>query len=295
MRGKHHRARRALLTVLLWAWALLFLAPTLLTVTNSFMSAGEISSSYGAVFGDGGSGTAYISAQVRLKFIPDMVTLRQYAAFLMESPEYLYKFWNSVFLTVPIVVMQVGTACLSAFGFARYSGRGRQALFFGYILLMLLPAQVTLAPNYLVARWLNILNTRWAVILPGAFTPFSVFLLTKAMARIPREIGEAASLDGASQWQMFARVYLPQCKSTIYAVVILVFIDNWNMVEQALILLTDTDKQPLSLFLSQINAGEISLAFAAATVYMIPPLLLFLHGEEHLVAGIGDSGNIRRQ
>jgi multiple sugar transport system permease protein len=256
------------------------------------MSESEITASYGTVFSSA-DGSSYISERVRLKFIPDMVTFKQYKTFLLESPEYLYKFWNSVFLVVPIVVFQVAVAALAAYGFAIYRGRGRELLFFGYIVLMLMPYQVTLVPNYLVAKFLNILDTRWAIVLPGIFTPFSVFILTKTMRRIPSALREAASLDGANEWQIFTKIYLPQCKSALYSVVILVFIDYWNMVEQVLVLLTDTDKQPLSVFLSQINTGEVSLAFAVATIYMIPAVLLFLHGEEYLVEGIADSGSLK--
>lgn len=278
----------------LWAgvFALLFLMPTVLTFTNSFMSAGEISASYGSVFSSS-DGTSYIAERVKLKYIPDMVTFKQYSSFLFESPDYLYKFWNSVFLVLPIVLFQVAIAALAAYGFARYRGRGRELLFFAYIVLMLMPSQVTLVPNYLVAKYLNILDTRWAIVLPGIFTPFSVFILTKTMRRIPKEMREAACLDGAGEWQIFTRVYLPQCRSAIFSVIILVFIDYWNMVEQVLVLLTDTDKQPLSVFLSQINAGEVSLAFAVASVYMIPAILLFLYGEEYLVDGIADSGSLK--
>jgi multiple sugar transport system permease protein len=89
----------------------------------------------------------------------------------------------------------------------------------------------------------GIINPRWAIT-PGAFAPFSVFLLTKFMRRIPASLIEAAKLDGASEWQVFTRIFLPQCKSALYSIAILVFIDYWNMVEQPLILLSDADKQP---------------------------------------------------
>lgn len=294
-RRKRLRALRlGLITLWLGAFAALFLLPTVLTVTNSFMSADEITAGYGVVYASiTGSGSSYMAQRVDLKFIPDIVSLEQYATALFETPEYLMKFWNSVILVLPIVIFQVAVAALAAYGFSQYRGRGREALFFLYIILMLMPYQVTLVPNYLVAKYLDILDTRWAVILPGIFTPFSVFLLTKTMRRIPKEIREAASLDGAGQWQIFTRVYLPQCRSALYSVIILVFIDNWNMVEQVLVLLTDEEKQPLSVFLSQINTGEIGLAFAAATIYMIPAILLFLHGEGYLVEGIADSGSLK--
>ena len=158
---------------------------------------------------------------------------------------------------------------------------------------MLMPYQVMLVPNYLVADWTGLLNTRWSIILPGIFAPFSVFLLTKFMRRIPSSLIEAAKLDGASEWRIFTRICLPQCRSALYSIAILVFIDYWNMVEQPIILLSDPDKQPLSVYLSTINAGEVGIAFAVAVIYMIPSLLIFLHGEEYLVEGITHSGSVK--
>ena len=295
-RRRKLRKTIAIILMTIWAglFAVLFLMPTVLTITNSFMSSTEITASYGSIFATTqAGGKAYIAERVKLKFIPDMVTFRQYITVLLKSPEYLLKFWNAVILTLPIVFLQTGLALLAAFGFSRYRGKLREALFFLYIIIMLMPYQVTLVPNYLVSKWLGILETRWAVILPGVFSPFAVFILTKCMRRIPNSLIEAAQLDGAGEWRIFTKICVPSCKSAIFSVIILIFIDYWNMVEQILILLTDVEKQPLSVFLSQINSGEISLAFAVACIYMIPAILLFLYGEESLVDGINYSGGLK--
>ena len=211
------------------------------------------------------------------------------------SPEYLFKFWNSVKYTVPIMAFQTIVACLAAYGLTRYRSKGREIVLFVYIILMLMPYQVTLVPNRLVAEWLHIYGTSWAVILPGIFSPFAVFLLTKSMRRIPTAVVEAARLDGCSEWQIFFKIYLPLCKNIVYSVMILVFIDYWNMVEQPLILLGSDheDMYPLSIFLSKINGGEVGIAFAVAVIYMIPTLLIFLYGEQYLVEGIANSGSVK--
>ncbi len=290
MKKKHYFGRGAMF-VLCAVFAIAFLLPTVLTITNSFMSESEINSNYGMIFSTTTGG--YVSETVNLKFIPDKVTLSQYITGLIKSPEYLIKFWNSVILVVPIVIFQVVVASIAAYSFTRWRGKIRSGIFFFYVILMLMPYQVTLVPNYLVSKWLGIINTRWSIILPGMFAPFSVFLLTKFMRRIPYSLIEAAKVDGAGEWQIFTKICLPQCRSALYSITILVFIDYWNMVEQPLILLNDAEQQPLSVFLSSINAGEIGLAFAMATVYMIPSLLLFLHGEEYLVEGIANSGSVK--
>ncbi|HKM34123.1 MAG TPA: carbohydrate ABC transporter permease [Lachnospiraceae bacterium] len=276
------------------AFAIMFLLPIILTITNSFMSSSEISANYGSVFAtDEKGGKVYISEKVNLKFIPDMVSFSQYITVLFKSPNYLLKFWNSVILVGPIVLFQLFVAALASYGFTRYRGRIREIIFFSYIILMLMPYQVTLVPNYLVAGWLNTINTYWSIWLPGIFSPFAVFLLTKFMRRIPTSVIEAAEIDGAGEWQIFKRICMPLCKGAICSAAILVFIDYWNMVEQPLILLSDAEKHPLSVFLSKINAGEIGLAFAVATIYMVPSLLVFLYGEEYLVDGITYQGGIK--
>ena len=282
---------RGVMFLLCLVFAVAFLLPTVLTITNSFMSESEINSNYGMIFSTTTGG--YISKHVNLKFIPDKVTFSQYVTGLVKSPAYLIKFWNSVILVLPIVVFQVAIAALAAYSFTRWRGKVRSLIFFFYVILMLMPYQVTLVPNYLVAERLGTLNSRWAIILPGIFAPFSVFLLTKFMRRIPYALIESAKIDGAGEWQIFTRICLPQCRSALFSIAILVFIDYWNMVEQPIVLLSDAEKQPLSVYLSSINAGEIGLAFAMAVVYMIPSLLIFLKGEEYLVEGIAHQGSVK--
>ena len=297
LHGKRVRrrfVRAALITILAGIFAVLFLMPIVVTFTNSFMAPSEINANYGKVFATGtNGGKVFIADKVNLKFIPDMVTFSQYASVLFRSPEYLLKFWNSVPYVVPIVVFQLLVASLAAFGFARYSGKVRSAVFFIYIAVMLMPYQVTLVPNYLVSGWLHILNTRWAILLPGIFSPFAVYMLTKYMRRIPVSLYEAAEIDGAGEWQVFTQICMPLCRSGLVSIAILLFIDYWNMVEQPLVLLNNSEMHPLSVFLSEINAGEISLAFAVAVIYMVLPMLIFLYGEEYLVEGITYQGGVK--
>ena len=292
---KQNKVRRLkILSVVLMLVAAVFLIPVIFTLCNSFMSEQEISANYGMIFETSKSGgKPYISEVVNLKFIPDEVTFEQYKTVLFKSPDYLLKFWNSMILVVPIVFFQLIVALLAAYGFTRYRGRVREIIFFAYIILMLMPYQVTLVPNFLVSQWLNLIDTKWAIWLPGIFSPFAVFLLTKYMRRIPTGILEAAKVDGAGEFQIFRYICVPLCKGALASAAILVFFDYWNMVEQPLILLTDSDMHPLSVFLSKINSGEIALAFAVASIYLIPTLLVYLYGEEYLVEGIACQGGMK--
>ncbi|HBN10924.1 MAG TPA: carbohydrate ABC transporter permease [Ruminococcus sp.] len=299
--------KKKVLTVFLTIYALfsalLFLFPTVLTIANSFMSSTEITSNYGMIFQNassdssdsqnGSGGKKFIAQKVNLKLIPDKVTFSQYVTSLFKSPEYLLKFWNSVILTVPIVIFQLAVASIASYSFFRFRGRIKEIVFFLYIAIMLMPYQVMLVPNYLVADKLGILGTRLSIILPGIFSPFSVFLLTKIMRRIPVSLIEAARLDGAGEWQIFTQICMPLCKNALISVGMLVFIDYWNMVEQPIIMLDDSEKYPLSVFLSEINTGEIGIAFAVAVIYMIPTILMFLYGEDYLVEGITYAGGVK--
>lgn len=217
MKVKHKKKRHKkslILFIIALAMAAFFMLPTVLTIANSFMSPQEIKANYGMVFNDQES-AGYISEKVNLKFIPDMVTFKQFATVLLNSPEYLFKFWNTVIYTVPILIVQVIIAILAAYSFTRFKGRIKEILFFVYIILMLLPYQVTLVPNYLVTDWLGLLDTKWAIWLPGMTSPFSVFLFTKFMRRIPDSLIEAAKIDGAGEWQIFSKICVPLCKGAL--------------------------------------------------------------------------------
>ena len=286
--------RKAVLFTVAAICALIFIMPTVLTITNSFMSKEEIASNYGKVFATNEKGgKVFIGEQVNLKLIPDMVVFDQYKTVLFQSPDYLFKFWNSVIYVIPIVLLQIAISLLASYAFTRLKGRLKSIVFFIYIIVCMMPYQVTLVPNFMVINWLNLINTRWAIWLPGISSPFAVYLLTKYMKRIPTAIVEAAKVDGATEWQIFRMIYLPLCKGAIFSVAMLIFIDYWNMVEQVLILITDDNLYPLSLFLSRINSAEVGLAFAVATIYMIPNLLLFIYGEDYLVEGITFQGGVK--
>lgn len=307
---KQHKFLDIALTVFIAAAAVMFLLPTVLTLANSFMTSNEISANYGTMFGNmAGDEKKFISENVNLKFIPDKVTLDQYRSVLIKNSDYLMKFWNSIILTVPITFFQLLLAVVTSYGFSRYPGKIKGLIFFVYIILMIMPSQVTLVPNYLVLDKFGMIETeklgvspaaerlisRLAIILPAVFSPFSIFLLTKVMRRIPNSYVEAAKLDGAGEIQIMTKIYLPMCKSALVSIGMLVFIDYWNMVEQPIVLMKgdNTSLHPLSVFLSQISETEAGLAFAVGAVYMIPTILMFLYGEDYLVEGITYSGGIK--
>ncbi|WP_274653686.1 carbohydrate ABC transporter permease [Paenibacillus humicola] len=281
--------KKIALTVAAAAIAVLFLFPVGITFTNSLMTGQEISIDYGPIGQMNEEAARRAASFSNLKLVPDQVTLEQYGKVLAGSPKYLMMFWNSVFMVVPIVAGQTFVAELAAYAFSKLRFHGRDRLFLVYVLTMLMPFQVTLVPNYLMADELGLLNRAGAMIWPGIFAPFGVFMLRQFMLDIPYAYIEAAKMDGAGHVHIFGKIIIPMIKPALAALVVLLFVDYWNMVEQPLVFLDDPFKQPLSVYLSSIN-GDTGIAFAASMLYMTPMVLLFLYAESYFVQGIQLSG-----
>jgi multiple sugar transport system permease protein len=281
--------KKSALTAVMVAIAVLFIMPIVITFTNSLMSDQELATNYGPIGQMNKAVAGKANPFVNLKLLPDQVTLKQYGKVLVSSPRYLTMFWNSVFLVVPIIIGQALVAALAAYAFSKLQFRGRESLFLVYVLTMLMPFQVTLVPNYLMADKLGLLNSRYAIILPGIFAAFGVFMLRQFMLGIPYAYIEAAKIDGAGHLRIFYKIIIPMIKPGLAALVILLFVDYWNMVEQPLIFLDDPFKQPLSVYLSNLTA-EKGIAFAASMLYMAPMVLLFLYAETYFIKGVQLSG-----
>ncbi|TCZ78463.1 carbohydrate ABC transporter permease [Paenibacillus albiflavus] len=271
-------------TLLLVTIAILILTPVILTFVNSLMMEREIIANYGML------GKTDITTFVNLKWIPDWVSFQQYFKVLIATPRFLLMFWNSVLMVVPIILGQVVVATLAAFAFGKLRFPGRDPLFFLYLITMIMPFQVTLVPNYIMADRLGLLNHPSSIILPGIFGAFGVFLLRQFMLHIHSAYMEAAKIDGAGYIHIFFSIVLPMVKPGIAALFVLLFADYWNMVEQPLIFLQDPTLQPLSVFLSRIQEEALGVSFAASVVYMVPMLLLFLCAERYFIEGIQLSG-----
>ncbi|MGG4104093.1 carbohydrate ABC transporter permease [Paenibacillus lautus] len=278
------------LSLMMGVLALMMLLPIVITVVNSFMTEAEIEYNYhliGQLINiEAGEKDGFIN----VKLLPDWVSFRQYAEVLVHKPVFLQMFWNSVFMVVPIIVLQVLVASLAAYAFAKLRFPGRDKLFFLYVLTMLMPFQVTLVPNYIIADKMGLINTTSAIILPGIFSAFGVFMLRQFVMHIPNSYIEAAKIDGAGHLRIFYQIIVPLVQPGMAALVVLLFVDNWNMVEQPLIFLEDAFKQPLSLYLSHINNDARGVAFAASVLYMTPMVLLYLYAESYFVQGIQLSG-----
>jgi multiple sugar transport system permease protein len=256
------------------------------------MSKQEISDNYEALsFLALDTDSSDISEQyVNFKLVPDLASISSYYKILIKNNLYLAYYFNSVLLTSSIVIGQCIIASMAAYGFSKFRFRFRDSLFFAYIIAMIMPFQVTLVPNYIILNRLGLIGSRASIILPGIFSAFGVFLLRQVMISIPDAYIESSVVEGANHIQIFLYIIAPMARSGIAALCILVFIDNWNMVEQPLIFLNQSKFYPLSVILSEINKNEIDAAFAASVIYFAPALLMFLFCEPFLIKGIQLSG-----
>ena len=257
------------------------LIPIVFTFLYSFFPASEITAYLNK------RGSYDTSEWLDVLYSPALFSLRQYYKIFIEEPKYLQLFCNSMVYTAAILVGQALIVPLTAYCLSRFEFRGRDLMFFCILILMILPFQVTMAPSVMVLRWLGIMETRWAVILPMCFSPFYIFLLRQFMVSIPNELLEAGMVDGVGPVRGFVHVILPVCKPILGAAAALSFADCWNMVEQPLVYLANhTDLQPLSVMFNQISTDNADVAFAGSALYILPTLLIYLYFQEDIVAGI---------
>lgn len=224
------------------------------------------------------------------RWIPDYPTLEHYKRLLFLSPAFFKLFWNSIGMTAGILLGQLVVAVPAAWAFAVYRFRGQRVLFSLYVILMLLPFQVTMLSKYLVLQDAGLINTRWAVILPAIFSTFPVFLIYRSFAGIPVELLEAALVDGAGELQSFLRVGLPVAQGGILAAMILSFLESWNMMEEPLTFLQDKSLWPLSLYLPEIAMDQAGYACAASVITLTVSLFVFAIFHDALEQGIVTSG-----
>ena len=275
--------KKWLIAMVLSAAALFVWIPLWMLLSASFMGSGEMAHNLAPVL-------ARESGYAHWPLLPQYPTLKPYMELLLDAPEFFTMFWNSCKQVFPILIGQIMIGAPAAWAFARFRFRGKGALYALYIVLMLMPFQVTMVSSYFVLDSLGLMNTVWAIILPGAVSTFPVFLMIRFFAAIPSALTEAASLDGAGPWQVFWHLGLPLGAPGILSAVVLGFLEYWNALEQPMTFLKDRTIWPLSLYLPTVTAENAGASLAASVIMLTPALLIFLFGQKYLEAGIAASG-----
>ena len=273
---------KQIVNILMFTVACIFLVPILLLCVGSLQSGYELKTAFAPLIQNE-------DAYMKFHLFPSYPTLMHYVKILFLTPAFFTCMFNSMKLTVGVLWGQLIIAVPSAWAFARFSFRGKRVLFFAYVILMILPFQVTMLSNYLVLNQLGLMNTHWAIILPGAFSTFPVFLMYHGFEQIPVSLLEAASVDGASNWIVFTKIALPLGSSGILSSIILSFLEYWNLCEQPLAFLKDKSLWPLSLYLPELGFSALGTSFAAAVLVLVPAGFVFFMGQDYLEQGIVSS------
>ena len=201
--------------------------------------------------------------------------------------------FNSLFVALCITVGEVLTSSLAAYAFARLRFPGRDGVFLMYLATLMIPGQVTIIPNFILMRWFDWINTYQGLIIPTAFTAFGTFLLRQYFLSIPRELEEAARVDGASYFQVWSRIIMPLASPAIATLAVFSFMGAWNSFLWPYIMINSADMRTITVALRafQTDYGtEWGLLMAGSLIAVIPMLIIFLSAQRYFVRGIATTG-----
>ncbi len=206
-----------------------------------------------------------------------------------EGMNFWRLYWNSLFVAAVGTFGQVLTCSMAAYAFARLRFPGRNVLFFGYLATMMIPGSVTLIPVFAVVRALGWVNTYWALIVPGIFSPWGVFLLRQFFLSLPRELEESARIDGCSLTQIYARITLPLSKTALATLSTFTFMGFWGSFMWPLIVTVSPELRTLPIGLTvftQRYSADYSLLMAVSVMATVPVIVLFLFNQRYFVESI---------
>jgi multiple sugar transport system permease protein len=227
-------------------------------------------------------------------FFPETPTLENYRQILSDPKLPLATFYkNSSFIALANVFTTLLTSSLFGYIFAKFQFPGKRPLFWFVLATMMVPAQVTMIPGYLILVKLGLLNKLWGLIIPSFINAFGIFLMRQFSLSIPNDLLDAARIDGASEWRIYRSVILPQLGPALATLGMLTFMFNWNAYLWPLIVLTEQNKRTLPIILtwySTQHSNQLHLTMAASVLIVLPVLLVFLLSQRWIVRGITLTG-----
>lgn len=228
------------------------------------------------------------------RWLPSPVEWANFARAWTELPFPTFV-WNTVLVTLLSTFGQVLSASLVAYGFARFKWRGRNALFYLLLSTMMLPSQVTMIPVFLLWRQLGLIDTFVPLIAPAFFGggAFTIFLLRQFFMTVPKELDEAAMLDGANPFIIWWRVLLPLSRPALITVVLFSFLGHWDDFMGPLVYLNSMEKYTVSIGLRMFQdmfGTQLELLMAASLIHIIPTVILFFVAQRYFIKGIAMTG-----
>ena len=229
-----------------------------------------------------------------VRWIPDPVKWVNYIDVWAGDPPLLRYFGNSVIVATVSVTGELFTSSLAGYAFARMRFKGRDRLFLLYIATSIVPTQLLLVPRFMFFQAIGLYDTLWALILPSMFTVFGTFLMRQHFSTVPGEFAEAARIDGAGEWSIYWRIYLPMARPVLAALAILGFVWSWNSYETPLIMLSTDENYTLPVGLTRFVDGDGGLAgglsMAAATSSVVPMVIVFLVFQRQFLSALSRTG-----
>ena len=253
--------------------------PVLLVLILPFQSSDELQKTMDPIYNFAGK-------YVTIDYLPQYPTLNNFKDLLFLTPEFYKVFWNSILIVAVVLTFQILISVPSAWAFAQFKFKFKNAIFNFYVIFMLIPFQITMLSQYLVLNKFDLINTRLSIILPAIFSTLPVFLIYRGFSDIPKDILDSARIDGASELQVLWNIGLPIGKSGILSCIVISFLDLWNMVEQPLAFIKDKKLYPLSLYLPILDLNNFEILLAASVVTLIPAAFVFIIGQDYLEQGI---------
>ncbi|MFP4977739.1 carbohydrate ABC transporter permease [Paenibacillus sp. CN-4] len=264
---------KSILTLIMLFFSIVMIVPFLWMISTSFKTPAEVFT-------------------YPIEWIPRHFNWDHHIKIWTGENSFVQYYLNSLKVSVISTVGAVLLSSFAAYGFARIEFKGRDAMFMLYLSMMMVPPQVLFVPKFIMFDWAGIFNTHWALILPGMFTIFGVFMMRQFFLSVPYEISEAAFIDGAGHFRIFSRIILPMAKPSLATLAIIDFSWHWNDYENALVFLIDHDLFTVPLGLQNFileNNVDYNGMMAAATAGIIPMILVFLIGQKYIIEGVASS------
>jgi multiple sugar transport system permease protein len=260
------RAGDVLLHVALALLALLFLSPFVMMVLSSFKPNAEV-------------------MRTPPTFLPVEPTLAAFQRVLFDAP-YLAWYRNSMVVAIAVTAAVLFTSSLAGYVFAKFEFPAKRPIFLLILSTMMVPFPVLLIPTYLIVDRAELLNTLWALIIPAMVSAFGIFLMRQFIAGIPSDLIEAARIDGASEWAIYARIIVPLVRPALAALGVFAFLASWNDYLWPLVAINEVEKStiPLALnYFNRANQQRYDLIMAAATLAVVPVTVVFLIFQRQIV------------
>jgi len=265
---------RGVLGAALVLLALLWLAPIVWTISTSLRTPAQ-------------------SFSLPPQWLPTDLAIGNYAQVFVSVP-FAEILTNSAKVTIAIVLGQLVTSALAGYAFARLRFPGKNLLFILLMASLMVPGQATIIPVFLLIKWFGLADTLWSLILPAWVSAFGVFFMRQAFMGIPQDLVDAGKIDGADQWHIFSRIFLPLSTGPMAVLAILSFNTFWNEFFRPLIFLSSQNNftLPIGLVTLQgyLGTGSLSVVLAGVVISMTPVLLIFVFAQRYVIEGIARTG-----